>query len=70
MPILIRHCIIECNVAVNDLPGKEELEALRISVNRGRPLGEESWVWSTARRSGPECTLRRPGRPRKRRRIE
>lgn len=68
--ILIRHCIIECNVAVNDLLGKEELEALRISVNRGRPPGEESWLWSTARRLGLEFTPRGPGQPRKRRRIE
>ncbi len=51
--------------AVNDLLGQDELEALRIRVNRGRPLGEESWVWSTARRLGLELTLRGPGRPRK-----
>jgi len=56
--------------AVNDPLGKDELEQLRISVNRGRPLGEESWVWSTARRLGLEFTLRGPGRPRKKRRNE
>jgi putative transposase len=54
--------------AVNDPLGKDELEQLRISVNRGRPLGEESWVWSTARRLGLEFTPRGPGRPRKKRR--
>ena len=65
--ILICHCIIERNVAVNDPLGKDQLEALWSGVNRGRPLGEESSVCSTARRLGLEFTLRGPGRPRKKR---
>jgi len=53
--------------AVNDLLGRDEFKPLRISVNRGRPLGEESWMWSTARRLGLQFTLRSPGRPRRKR---
>ncbi|MBA5868321.1 MAG: hypothetical protein GDA67_16635 [Nitrospira sp. CR1.3] len=40
-----------------------ELEALRTSVQRGRPFGEESWVRRLCRRCGLESTLRSPGRP-------
>ena len=41
-----------------------ELEALRVSVQRGRPFGEESWVRRMAKRFGMEATLRPRGRPR------
>lgn len=40
-----------------------ELEALRISVQRGRPFGDESWVGRMAKRFGMESTLRPRGRP-------
>lgn len=49
---------------VNDPLGREELRAMRTSVNRGRPLGDTDWVQSTARRLGLEFTLRNSGRPR------
>ena len=42
----------------------EQLDGIRTSVNRGRPLGAEAWVQRTARRLGLEFTLRGPGRPR------
>jgi putative transposase len=51
---------------VNEPQTAAELEALRISVNRGRPFGDETWVKRTAARLGLEFTLRSPGRPRKR----
>lgn len=40
-----------------------ELDALRLSVQRGRPFGEEGWVRRMARRFGMESTLRPRGRP-------
>lgn len=40
-----------------------ELEALRLSVQRGRPFGEEGWVRRTVKRFGMESTLRPRGRP-------
>lgn len=40
-----------------------ELEALRISVQRGRPFGDKSWVGRMAKRFGMESTLRPRGRP-------
>jgi putative transposase len=44
-----------------------ELKALRRSVVRGIPFGEESWQEQTAKRLGLESTLRPRGRPRKNR---
>jgi len=43
---------------------EQQLEALRTSVARGRPLGAEAWVRRTAARLGLGFTLRGPGRPR------
>jgi putative transposase len=40
-----------------------ELSQIRTSVQRGRPLGEETWTEQTARRLGLELTLRPTGRP-------
>ncbi|MCC6965219.1 MAG: transposase [Nitrospira sp.] len=42
-----------------------ELEALRLSVQRGRPFGEEAWVRRMAKRFGMESTLRPRGRPKR-----
>jgi putative transposase len=42
-----------------------ELEALRRSVSRGTPFGEERWQKSTAEQLGLQSTLRTRGRPRK-----
>ena len=51
-------------VRVNRPQTALELEALRVSVQRGRPFGEEGWVQRMARRFGMESTLRPRGRPR------
>jgi putative transposase len=40
-----------------------EVEAVRTSLSRGRPFGNDAWVERTARRLGLEHTLRLPGRP-------
>jgi putative transposase len=50
---------------VNEPQTESELEALRRSVVRGTPFGNDGWVASTARRLGLQSTLRSRGRPRK-----
>ncbi len=50
---------------VNEAIGDKELECLRTSVNRGRPLGQQQWVQRTSQRLGLTSSLRNPGRPRK-----
>lgn len=50
---------------VNDPLTSKELEAIRTSVQRGRPFGDESWVEKLADKHGLWSTLRRRGRPRK-----
>ncbi|HEY1786392.1 MAG TPA: hypothetical protein VGG30_12610, partial [Pirellulales bacterium] len=41
----------------------ETLSSVRACVQRGRPLGELTWVRATAERLGLGFTLRGPGRP-------
>lgn len=48
---------------VNRPQTASELESLRVSVQRGRPFGEEAWVKRMAKRFGMESTLRPRGRP-------
>ncbi|MBX3332527.1 MAG: hypothetical protein KF876_00305 [Nitrospira sp.] len=50
-------------VRVNRSQGASGLEALRTSVQRGRPFGEEGWVRRIAKRFDLESTLRPRGRP-------
>ena len=50
---------------VNAVQTEAELEALRTSVLRGRPFGQEDWQRRTAKQLGLEFTLRPRGRPRK-----
>jgi putative transposase len=42
-----------------------DLRRLRLSVERGRPYGEDKWTEKTARQLGLKSTLRSMGRPRK-----
>jgi putative transposase len=49
---------------VNQPLSKRELDAVRLSAQRGRPLGDEGWVESIARRLDLESTMRPRGRPR------
>jgi putative transposase len=51
--------------SVNAAMPKEQLDALRECVQRGRPFGSAAWVKTTAARLGLGFTLRGPGRPRK-----
>ena len=50
---------------VNRPQPKAEVERLRVSVERGRPFGEEPWMLKTARKLGLEASIRPRGRPRK-----
>lgn len=50
---------------VNDPHTEAELAAIRLAVQRGRPLGSPDWVLHTAKRLGLGSTLRAPHRPRK-----
>lgn len=48
---------------VNQPQTATELEALRTCVTRGRPFGDDTWLWRIAGRLGLESTLRGRGRP-------
>ena len=50
---------------VNQPQNEAELLTLRECIARGRPLGGDRWVQSTARKLGLESSLRPRGRPRK-----
>lgn len=50
---------------VNDALTTKELEELRLSAQRGRPFGSESWKTGTASQLGLESTMHGRGRPRK-----
>lgn len=49
---------------VNRADNERELEALRRSVQRGRPYGTPDWQRRIAKRLGLESAYRSPGRPR------
>lgn len=44
---------------------QEELERLRLSVNRQSPFGDPEWQQAVAEQLGLESTLRKRGRPKK-----
>ena len=48
---------------LNPSQPKEELEKIRIAIERSRPYGSERWVAGTVARFGLQNTLRNPGRP-------
>jgi putative transposase len=50
---------------VNRQLREEQLAPIRVSVERGRPLGSDPWVRRVAKRLHLGFTLRGPGRPRK-----
>ena len=49
---------------VNQCFSEEELAACRLSAQRGKPMGDEGWVESIARRLNLESTMRPSGRKR------
>ena len=46
-------------------PTTKELNRVRVSIERGRPYGEEKWVRQTVKDLGLEQSVRPEGRPRK-----
>lgn len=50
---------------VNTLQPKLEVDNIRTSIIKNRPLGDEKWVLRTANQLGLESSLHEPGRPRK-----
>ena len=50
---------------VNQPLTSKEIDRVRISINRDRPLGTERWVRQAARRMGLEQTLHAEGRPKR-----
>jgi putative transposase len=50
---------------VNQIEEEQELESLRLSVQRGRPFGQPKWQKKIAKRLGLESAYRPTGRPRK-----
>jgi len=48
---------------MNESITKQELDAVRLSAQRGKPFGNEAWVESMARRLNLESTIRPRGRP-------
>jgi putative transposase len=50
---------------VNRPQSEAEIDAIRRSIERGAPLGHESWQRRTAAKLGLEPSLRPRGRPRK-----
>jgi putative transposase len=53
---------------VNEPMSEPELAAVRLSIQRGRPYGDEKWTAATAARLGLVSTLRPRGRPQVRKR--
>jgi putative transposase len=56
-----RNWLARVNRQLNDA----QVQTIRVCVERGRPLGPETWVRQVANRLGLTFTLRGPGRPRK-----
>jgi putative transposase len=50
---------------VNKPQNNTELEALRVSVNKGKPFGDQAWQDSVTRALGLESSYRKAGRPKK-----
>ncbi len=50
---------------VNSKKSGEDIERLKVSINRGSPFGEGDWQLSTASKMGLESTMRSRGRPKK-----
>ena len=50
---------------MNTTPAEQEQEEIRKSIERGRPLGKDTWMKRTAAAMGLESSLRARSRPRK-----
>lgn len=50
---------------VNTVQLKTEVDNIRTSIIKNRPLGQDKWVQNISKELGLESSLRNPGRPRK-----
>jgi putative transposase len=50
---------------LNEEQPEEEEARLRVSLERNRPFGDESWMERTIKRLGLQHTVRSPWRPKK-----
>jgi hypothetical protein len=50
---------------VNRQESKKDLEFMRGSIVKSRPLGDSNWVNRVVDRFGLKMTIRKPGRPKK-----
>jgi putative transposase len=50
---------------VNDPQTAAELDAIRVSVDNGKPFGDERWQKSVTAALGLESSYRKAGRPKK-----
>jgi putative transposase len=55
---------------VNEKLEEKEIERVRVSIKRGRPLGDEQWMGRVVKRLGLETTMRDPWRPSKKKKEE
>jgi len=54
----------DCIKLVNEPQTQDELETLRLCINRDRPFGSRRWLMRTAKRLDLESAVRPRGRPR------
>ena len=57
--------LVEKTRHLNATQHEREVEAIRRSIQRGNPFGDEGWCDRTVRKLGLETTLRPRGRPKK-----
>ena len=50
---------------VNETLTEKEFKAIRNSVGRGKPYGDEKWITKMVKKHGLESTVRPHGRPKK-----
>lgn len=48
---------------LNRAQAASDVEAVRVSVQRGRPFGDDAWIRRMVKKFGLESTMRGPGRP-------
>lgn len=48
---------------LNRAQATADVEAVRVSVQRGRPFGDDAWIRRMVKKFGMESTMRGPGRP-------
>lgn len=50
-------------ILLNKIQAEKDITRIRLSINKGSPLGKDKWVIQTAKELGLDSTLRGKGRP-------